>query len=311
MNVIELPGLRARNMAGYVSLLGVLKLLQLQDVRCRGGWCRERETAYVLVPEIDREELVRSLSLGLHKLKGIVDGALPNDVFLEEPTKWNDNDVRKHFRRLKRGQTEDVVAAFTHSESSEATSNGVRRYVNPLLTYPAGRKNEAFLYVLRSALDHADVKRLHGRSQLTANQVVAETLFLPWTRPNIFEDTPRFRWDHGSLAVHAKSFGPPTSTSRYRGAQFGAVRLCAAGWLAIPGAPRRRKLSAPGWGYRKWTYPVWSEPASLEAVEAMLASPRGGEGAFGIWARMESRYIEVGSGAKRKNAVVAVPVATS
>lgn len=138
---------------------------------------------------------------------------------------------------------------------------------------------------------------------LNAPAMIAAALFAPWTRE---DETDGFRWDPMEDRRYALRFeNPSTDAGR---TQHGANRLAAIGLPALPGAAvqRRRGIrflnvaTEVEGGVLTITWPIWTPPASLAAIQALLAHPylqSGPEGALrhlGVIERRQARRVANG-----------------
>ena len=123
----------------------------------------------------------------------------------------------------------------------------------------------------------------HGRSMepISETDYLNETLFSPWTRPDASHS---FRWDPHEDVRYAYRATDPTDPKTKATTQHGANRLAAIGLSAITVVPRRgpagtARLAVLGGardpdGSFVFSWPIWREPASLNAIRGLLGHPR-------------------------------------
>lgn len=115
-----------------------------------------------------------------------------------------------------------------------------------------------------------------GKTRLSLGEVILLCLFSPWRRR---DDTESFRWDPVEDSRHALRWAAPTGVKQ--GVEHGGNVLAVLGLRSLTVVPGRRgsavRLHVRG-GCREdggfaFHWPIWEEQASLQAIEAMLASP--------------------------------------
>lgn len=105
---------------------------------------------------------------------------------------------------------------------------------------------------------------------------IAQALFAPWTRS---DPTDGLRWDPAEDRRYALRADDPSGDPA--GMQHGANRLAAIGLPALPGAAVRRRRDMRflniGTSYGadgiQITWPIWTAPARLTGLRALLAHP--------------------------------------
>jgi hypothetical protein len=114
-----------------------------------------------------------------------------------------------------------------------------------------------------------------GRKSLSTADVIAMALFSPWARSH---QTPSFRWDPEEDSRHALRWAAPTDDKQ--GVEHGANVLAAFGLRALTVVPQQKgaevRLAAVGGDNRDgfaFAWPIWTEPMSLLAIEALLNHP--------------------------------------
>jgi hypothetical protein len=114
---------------------------------------------------------------------------------------------------------------------------------------------------------------------LTASECLAEALYSPWHRN---DPTTSFRWDPEEDVRYALMAGDPTKSAYKGGTQHGANRLAAVGVAALTLVPETRagrirpailggNSGTDGFSF---TWPVWTAPATLTSICALLGHPQ-------------------------------------
>jgi hypothetical protein len=115
-------------------------------------------------------------------------------------------------------------------------------------------------------------------AMLSATECVAEALFAPWHRE---DPTFSFRWDPEEDVRYALMAGDPADPTYKGGTQHGANRLAAVGLAALTLIPETRggkirpSVLGGSWSPRGFSFawPIWSQPATLSAIRALLGHP--------------------------------------
>jgi hypothetical protein len=93
--------------------------------------------------------------------------------------------------------------------------------------------------------------------------------------------TSSFRWDPDEDVRYALRAGNPSDSTYKAGTQYGANRLAAIGLRELTLVPEVRfgrvRPSVLGGAYGRegfsFAWPIWSDPATLSAIRAMLGHP--------------------------------------
>lgn len=120
--------------------------------------------------------------------------------------------------------------------------------------------------------------RGRGKNAVTisAADAVREALFDPWQRA---DPTPSFRWDPAEDVRYALRADDPSGNKSTT--QHGANRLAALGLAMLTATPQQRgkrvRLQVLGgaWERNEFTFswPIWTRPASLAGIRALLGHP--------------------------------------
>jgi hypothetical protein len=127
--------------------------------------------------------------------------------------------------------------------------------------------------------------KVRNPPKLTDPRFLRETLFAPWQRAEL---TDGFRWDPVEDRRYALRADDPSGDRA--GMQHGANVLAAVGLPALPGTVVRRRSelrflnAATSYGANgvQITWPIWTVPARLSGIRALLEHPALVGGAAGI-----------------------------
>jgi hypothetical protein len=255
---IELPGLDAANLLGYMAALGVLRSLSGVDSDVRLSWSDAPGwwSPAIHHPSASAETLVEILGV---TLSGDPNPAwsLGEDLTIRRPD-------FAEYARSAIGQasvgpsnpryTCDFLAAF--GSDGCAASGKDDLIADTAFRTMSGAGHQHFLGFM---------KELH-RSTTTGH--LAATLFKPW---EYSDDKPSMRWDPNDYRPHALRAEDPSSdpirTVR------GANRLAVEALALFPTMPRLGGLRTTGFDRKSevFTYPVWVAPLGCPTVTSLLA----------------------------------------
>lgn len=277
----RLDGLEPDNMLAFLALLGLLQALETARPgwHPRAAWSLDSpplRPILVISEAVRREEVCGAAAEGVAVLADGIDFGAAGELKLPIPeattllqstcSASNDPPVR-YFADLcaallcdvARDQDDARVEPTPLAYPSVATSNFLKNLV---------------------ALAKAELPDKRGRDPCYPKdpaQCMAQALFAPWER----RDRPvGLRWDPDEAKRHAHQWRAPTKDLPTT--QHGANRLAIVGLSALTAVPRpsgvRVQLSViggEGTGERfSLAWPIWSAPASLSAVRALLSHPR-------------------------------------
>jgi hypothetical protein len=144
-----------------------------------------------------------------------------------------------------------------------------------------GQGHQSFLdrlHTVSAGVVPRALKSKRNPPDLNDPAIIARALFAPWTRS---DPTESFRWDFEEDRRYAlRDTNPSTDAAT---TEHGANRLAILGFVSLQSAPTvrgarvnlaTRSVSRGGKNRRpRITWPIWTRPASLEAMHAMLDDP--------------------------------------
>lgn len=288
---LVLPGPDGGNPLGFLAALGTLRVATLvwSDRAVRMGWT-EHGTGWRPLLAIDPPVTPADLLAGLERFcrwgpevaTSENDAGDPQEVPPEEafPYLAFDRNTTKiepdrfRDRALEAGRTatpEDRAAAdFLAAIGCEAcVEDGY--VLDTAFRTMSGAGHQHFLGTM---LDLAsEVREEHLRSALLE----------PWRYKDPLKSLS-MRWDPNDLKQHALQWqNPSTDPSRAkRGSVLGANRLAVEALPLFPSVPVGRVIGRPGlrttgFSARRrdpyWTWPIWTEPTTLEVCGSLVAHP--------------------------------------
>lgn len=286
----RLEGLEPDNLLAFLALLGLLRALDADDadrpeedrIRARAAWTVDSpplKPQLVSRLAVGREQMTERAAAGLERLAPSHDFAGRVDL------NYTDTECRSllaatlEAARYDGRNAADLLAALM---SDAAVKDEKTHVIEPTpLCLLLGQGHQHFLERL-AAVPRQPTPPPRGRGKkavaISASECIDEALFQPWHRT---DPTPGFRWDPEEDVRYALMAGDPTDQAYKTGTQHGANRLAAVGLAALTVAPhqrgRRVRASVTG-GQRdrdgfSFAWPIWSEPATLPAIQAMLSHP--------------------------------------
>jgi hypothetical protein len=280
----RLEGLEPDNLLAFLALLGLLRTLEKSrdDWHPRAGWDVHRAPVRPLLflrqPETERG-ICEAAAEGAAALAK--DYSFPDSVS-EKPGPQRDlNYSRAVARKLLARAASDPSnrAADVWSALMSDTAEKDDKIEATPLCLLFGQGHQHFLDRLATVpADESPPPRGRGKNAVTldAGQTLDEALFKPWQRA---DPTPSFRWDPAEDVRYALRAGDPSDDKSTT--QHGANRLAALGLAALTAVPEYRRdrvrLQVLGGRFEgnefSFAWPIWSEPASLPAIRAMLGHP--------------------------------------
>lgn len=274
----RLEGLEPDNLLAFLALLGLLRALETSraDWRPRAAW------------DLDRAPLRPSLRLAQAAAPAEVCAAAADGVAVLASAHDFDGRADLNYGRAparallaKAAQAPDRARADLLSAlMSDAVTKDDKDQVEATpFCLLFGQGHQHFLERL-AAVPNIPTPPPRGRGKkaaaLSAEDCLAEALFAPWARP---DPTFAFRWDPAEDVRYALMADDPSSHKTTT--QHGANRLAAVGLAALTAVPAARgsrlRLRVPGGTAERsgfaFAWPVWSAPASLAAIRALLGHP--------------------------------------
>jgi len=284
----RLDGLEPDNLLAFLAVLGLLRTLEAAD--------RNTSAADKLLPrvawDIDdppvRPRLFLSRAITPEEITEVAAKEL------ETLAAMHDFGGRKDLNYL---QAECRAILERAALSGSADERGYVDLVSALMTDAAIKDNKAatidptplcmlfgqghqhFLERLASVpAQSAPPPRRAGKAttSVSASESLYEALFQPWHRA---DPTFSFRWDPDEDVRYALMAGDPTDSAYKAGTQHGANRLAAIGLAVLTVVPETRGTrvrskiigGVSDTNGVSFAWPVWREPATLQAIRALLA----------------------------------------
>src|SRR5579883_456887 len=290
---LRLEGLEPDNLLAFMALLGLLRALEASERRSwrpQAAWGIERaplRPILILAEPQTREAVCEAAAEGAAALAA--DYVFPQDADHDAAQK-DLNYEKEAARRLL-----EIVGDAEHRRRVElwsalmcdvAEKEGTIEATPLCLLF--GQGHQHFLDRL-AAVPRLEAPPPRGRGKkaaaLGAAEAFYETLFQPWTRQ---DPTPAFRWDPAEDVRYALRADDPSGEKSTT--QHGANRLAALGlpaWTATPAQRGERvRLQVLGGTFERNEFalhwPIWTAPASLAAIRALLSHPALPNGASGL-----------------------------
>jgi hypothetical protein len=268
--VFDLPGLEADNLLAFLALLGLLRAVEVArpNWRPRISWKGRPWVARLHLTEMAAEtDVAQAAAQGIEQLVALFDVAGRKNVDFSRA------DYRKYATGARGHPASAALAGVLTAEAPEKRTGGLQ--AAPLvMMFGQGHQNflERLLAVPRGDLPNR-LRKLKSPPDMRDPGKIAEALFAPWIRQ---DDADAFRWDPEEDQRYALRFSDPSR----EGAALtvhGANRLAAVGFLSCSAAPGEGRMTAVG-ALRDdggWTFvwPIWCEPLSRAAIEALLVHP--------------------------------------
>lgn len=291
----RLEGLEPDNLLAFLALLGLLRSLEAAD--------RQRPAGDKLYPRaswnLDSPPLRPVLSAAQPVTrKDLTEAAATGLSILATSHNFGENS-RKDLN-YPRDEARAMLAASTHAATAlardavdllaalmcdAAVKEDKSPDAAPIAPTPFcllfGQGHQHFLDRLaKIPAEAAPPKRGKDKAavMLSPTECLAEALFAPWHRE---DPTFSFRWDPEEDVRYALLAGDPTNSAYKCHTQHGANRLAAVGLAALTLIPETRDGQirpsvlggSSGSGGFSFAWPIWSEPATLSAIRALLGHP--------------------------------------
>jgi hypothetical protein len=287
----RLDGLEPDNLLAFLALLGLLRALEATDRKRpppkklypRAGWDLHRQPLRPILfvaANATREAVIQDAAKGIEVLTATHDFCGRKDLdYSREQCRKLLADQALAARGGEREQV-DLLAALM---SDGAIKDGKEEAIDPTpLCLLFGQGHQHFLERLVKVPQLASPPpRGRGRDakSLSASECLTEALFQPWHR---HDPTSSFRWDPEEDVRYALMAGDPADNAYKPGTQHGGNRLAAVGLAALSLVPETRagrvRPSVIGGfssvGRFSFAWPIWRDPATLSAIQALLTHPR-------------------------------------
>jgi hypothetical protein len=274
----RLIGLETDNLLGFLALLGLLRALD----RARPAWGARAyfqgaplSALLEISANVTQEDVAEAASEGACAFAQAFEFEEFADLAFDGP------DAR---RLLQGARTDDLRSSVLSALCSDAAlrmRNKEERIIPTPLCAMFGQGHQHFLSRLGSVARSKMSQTIKGKKSilpLDSPTYIQRALFAPWTRSDA---TDSFRWDHSEDRRYALRYADPSGDAPRT--EHGATRLAILGLLSFQSAPTLRgqypDLRTRGFSRDKRTrairvtWPIWSVPATLNAIHAMLDDP--------------------------------------
>jgi hypothetical protein len=278
----RLGGLEPDNLLAFLALLGLLRSLEAARLewRPRTVWDLDRaplRPVLVLAELHTPREVSEAAAVGASQLAEVYHfSAEKQDATAQNDLNYSDAFARKLLNDAAAEDDRERADLWAALMCDAAARDG-RIEATPLCLL-FGQGHQHFLDRLMTVpRTQAPPPRGRGKNMvnLTAGETIGEALFQPWTRQ---DPTPGFRWDPAEDVRYALRANDPSGEKSTT--QHGANRLAALGLPVLTSVPVQRgnrvRLQVLGGSFDRdfaLAWPIWSEPASLTAIRAMLTHP--------------------------------------
>ena len=274
-NEFRLPGLETDNLLGFLALLGLLRCLEHEKPK----WAPR---AYFSGIPFEAKLVIDDSATGeeIAAIAATACNAYAPHFIFDPYTDLTFDGVaaRQLLVNAASNKTSSGVVSALFSDAAVRPEKD--NQIDPTrLCAMFGQGHQSFLTRLRT-VSHGTVPRsLRGKNQPNLNEssYIERALFAPWTRS---DSTESFRWDYREDRRYAlRAVNPSTDTAT---TEHGANRLAVVGLLSFQSAPAvnarsgRVHLSTRGVSRGsafRITWPIWTVPAGLETIHAMLDEP--------------------------------------
>ena len=303
----RLDGLEPDNLLAFMALLGLLRVLEevRVDWRPRASWTVDEPPLRptLRVPgTADEAAVAETAAEGLNLLARRHDFGDLSDLTLSP------EEAVQRLHRAAAASSERYTADLWSALISDAAVASDGKKVEPTpLCLMFGQGHQHFMSRLASVpQEQTPPERGAGRNKTAISEVecLREALFSSWRRP---DPTRSFRWDPNEDVRYALRARDPTGAKTKEATQHGANRLAAIGLSVLTVVPRLRsgkaQLTVLGGGRDSsgrftFDWPIWSEPASLAGIRALLGHPHldrpETRAALGVVERRRTRRISTG-----------------
>jgi hypothetical protein len=267
----RLEGLEPDNLLAFLALLGLLRALDTAraEWRARAFW------------DVGRQPLRPVLLLGREETQdAVADAATEGVARLAAAHRFARKDLNypaEEARELL--ETAPDTGLLDALMSDGALRDDCSVWPTPLC-FLFGQGHQHFLARLAdipAGVLPAKLAKVRRPPDLKAPTYISAALFAPWTRS---DPTDGLRWDPAEDRRYALRADDPSGDPA--GMQHGANRLATIGLAAMPGAVVIRRgetrflnvgTSYGADGGIRLTWPIWSVPARLAGVRALLGHP--------------------------------------
>jgi hypothetical protein len=274
----RLEGLEPDNLLAFLALLGLLRALETSRPNWvpRAAWDLDQpppRPILTMAKPVSQEMICDAAVEGVARLVSNIDFGSATDL------KLNVKAARSlcGAASVGGGYFAELCAALI----CDAATDPEQAKVEPTpLAYPSVATSnflKNFLVLSKTELPEKQGRGRDASYPKSAAECIEQTLFAPWQR---LDRPVGLRWDPDEAKRHAYRWRAPTDDPPKT--QHGANRLAMVGLSALTCAPsisgNRVQLSViggEGLGDRfSLAWPIWTTPASLSAIRALLSHPK-------------------------------------
>jgi len=310
----RLDGLEPDNPLAFLALLGLLRALEEVEADLpeeerwwpRAFWAVDGgawRPILRLKRQVDRSLLCARVETGMKAFRdayAFTGYATPNfpveeyRAFVREAEHTDDRRRLDVLAAIATDQILDMKRSKKKSKENDEKASASDRVSSTPLCLMTGQGHQEFLPRLVTAVNFS-----------IAIEEIEASLFTRWRRADK-EGKVSFRWDPEEAARQALMAGDPTDKRYKQGSETGANRLAAIGLSVLPvfrdPTPGADTGTVPGGatvnGEFALYWPIWTEPASLAAIRALLLHPDllhpGALGHLGVQAAYRSFVVQLG-----------------
>ncbi len=304
MTEVELKGLDGRNLLAFLAALGTHVALDRKEPSARLSWDSSTFRPRIHLGPAPSSELDGRTADVEERLVDLVEYGLKELAHVDRRFVWDDIKVgAKGNRPRSRAEVRQRLlepaasaarddrrdrswADFAAGLASDAAGSA-KEVAYTALCVITGDSHQHFLGFMRDLCGQATAEHLRG------------ALFAPW---RYREEGRSFRWDPSEDRRYALRASDPAKGSDSKiPSMWGANRLAFEALACLPCHPSGRHLRTTGFeDERIFHWPLWTPPATLNAVRSLLGHPavlrRDGDNleAMGVFAVASSRRTSVG-----------------
>ena len=287
--VHRLDGLEPDNLLAFLALLGLLRALEAADseldnkLQPRAAWDIDTpplRPKLILSCAVTQEEVTENAATGIQAI------SVCHDFEGRKQLKYSPQECRALLHNEARSaclDARDRVDLFAALMTDAAIKKDKKDEIDPTpFCLLSGQGSQYFLERLANVPRKPEPKSQgsgNNAVSISTSECLKQALFQPWRRND--DKTSSFRWDPEDDVRYALMAGDPTDKAYKTGTQHGANRLAAIGLGVLTLVPEMRagrvRPGAIGGTRDKsgfsFAWPIWREPATLDAIRALLAHP--------------------------------------
>jgi hypothetical protein len=275
----RLEGLEPDNLLAFLALLGLLRALEASRAKWfpRAAWDLDQPPVrpiLTIAEPASRGLVCEAAAKGVATLLAAMDFASASDLKLNKSAARSLCCTASERSAADSRYFSDLCGALISDAATDPDGTGVEPTPLAYPTVATSKFLKNFLELAQRELP--DKRRRDPSYPKTAADCIAQALFSPWTR---LDRPVGLRWDPDEAKRHAYLWRAPTKDAPTT--QHGANRLAIVGIASLTGAPvvtgnrvRLSVLGGAGSGDQfSLAWPIWTTPASLASIRALLSHP--------------------------------------